>query len=328
MYQNQVSKIRDQNGDITTIFYNLQYSNPLNISVPAQLNAKLNASLVDKCDEWDVAIVRFSVPNYNTPLFYMTDGQFQMSMSYGVNTVTLPVVYNSALSGLTDGSVWEIQVFVQMLNTTLISLWTQLNALSPLPSAVIPYFTYSEVNQLFSLTVDQATYQSYGSGAPATPIILGINDALLTKIQGFPIVKTATNYQFLILNTHNNVVGSTLVMTTQSFPFDNFIDFQGISITTNMNTINEQTGSSGGYPVLQDFIIGDSTINFYNDRIVYTAETPYRQSHLLTTEPLNKLTANIYWMDVNNQSHQILIGPHQSVSIKFMLTRHDRNRYY
>jgi hypothetical protein len=190
----------------------------------------------------------------------------------------------------------------------------------------LPYFAYSETNQLISFT-SNINYYLYNL---SNPIKLSINTILLPYLQGFTTHYDSTlqaRYIILVLNTNNNVSGEYIKMTQSGFYFSNWLDFDSILITTNLPIANEYQGSSTALPILSDFVPSNVSISNFHDPIIYNTITPYRQYPLISDSPIYDITCYCYLSSTSGELRPILIGPGQSANIKLMFTPKKTNKY-
>ena len=308
-------------------FYNMYQSNDTASVQPLRLHTDLIQPLLLKPSEWDVSIVRFVLPGYNLPIFTFRDNTYFLFMSYNGSTESQAVVWNDAILNQPDHNIYEVQTYVLLLNETLVSIWNALKITEPsLPgSNTDTYFTYNEVTCLMSLTTD-VRYYLY---TLPNPIVIGGNESLLTKLEGFPINAVNNNlYNFLVANLHTNVVGNAVTMTQQASNFDNMVDLDGILIQTNLPTQNEVQGRNISLPILTDYVPADLTISVFHNRIIYNPQgPPFRQVSLLSDSPFMCIDVMVYITNTMGVLTPLQIGPGQSANLKFMFTRKDQNKY-
>ena len=259
-------------------YYTLQIDNTSSSSTPLNLNADLIQPIISgKSSDYDVSVVRFSIPNYDSHLFTFIDNFYYMTLSWNFNNVTWPVIFIPSTIDTKDRRVWEIQNFVQMLNNTIPALYNLMSQIVTFPYASheMPYFTYNEETELFSLT---ALISDYNSGVP--PVFLFVNSPLFQKITGFPTftvpnyfytsynpysykasppnppntpenatasagaTKTITGFQIKVFNNYNNTTSDGLhyIMTQQANSFNLLVDWAGVVLMSNLPTKNEYAG--------------------------------------------------------------------------------------
>jgi hypothetical protein len=268
------------------------------------------------------------IPNVNSFLFKFVDGDYQMLMYYNGHSVTLPVVYIPHSPDTAYRGIWDIQHMVDMCNATIGSLYTALNAIAPLPTADMPYFTYNNVTQLFSFTANK----SYFASNLTTPIIVGINNKLLNFFEGLQFAYTipgnSTMYEIIVADYYNNELQTGYYTMTQQAPtFALYSDFNRLVFTTSLPIQNEYIGSSTAVPILQDYCPADLNISTFRNPIVYTAEFPYRQVRMKSDMAFYNISIDCNSSDIAGNLHLMTLPPNSAANIKLMFTEHAHNKY-
>jgi len=301
-------------------YINLVQSNVSTEPVALKFNQNTITPFVDNASEYQLTVIRFVLPNFHTPLFKFIDDTYKISMTYKTFSVTESVVY-TVRSTPDDHSVYEIQHFIDMLNTTLVTAMTNLNVLVTLPSLDAPYFIYDIDSQLISLVATKA----YFDENLTYPLRIYLNNTLFKKICGMPVITTAItdkDYQILIQDAKNNTYTTGYYqITQQSSSFDNMVDFNSIVMTTSLPIECEFTGQAYGIPILSDYCPTDMTIkNFYNN-ITYNATYNYRQANLVSNSPIYNFDINCYWSDKAGILTPLKLPVNNSANIKIMLCK-------
>jgi hypothetical protein len=302
-------------------YITIQTSNTTDDSIPLSFHASYPIPVVSNPCDYDACVIRFKVPNFETPLFTFKENYYKMYMSYNGTSVNKYVTCEERFTPPTK-QVYEYQQIVQMLNATVTSLFGTLGALVTLPTANIPYFTYSETTTLFSFV----SHKDYYMTDLATPIVISVNYPLFMWIAGLPCSQSP-NINILVLDAKNNVSGNYVTMTQQCNTLDLISDFASIVLTSNLPCSNEYVGDFARLPILQDYTPSDLDISTFYNSIVYNAVTPYRQVRLNGNAQIYDITIDAYIVDVNGTLTRCLLPPLQTANIKLMLTEHNRNKY-
>lgn len=323
------------------LYYNMTLQNTTGHSIPLRFDTNLNIPFIDKPSDYDVSIVRFVLPNFENPIMIYKDTATlengttvsinNMKMSYNGNTVTKHVAYIPQTSNVTTQSIWDIQHCILMLNTTISSLYTDLNAIATLPTSDMPYFTYSETTKLISFTANK----NYFASSLSTPIVISVDLSLLAWLYGFPlyghtpdIYGVPTTYDFLVRDLHNNTVNTNyFVMTQQAPSFDRMRDFDRIVITTNLPIQSEYLGTSSTMPIIQDYYPADMSIDQYYNNIVYNAVVPYRQTKLISDVPFYSMKFDCYAADIAGNLTPMILQTNNAANLKLMFSKHSENNY-
>jgi len=324
------------------LYYTIQTNNTGVTSTNLSLDITLNQPILHKASEWDVSVIRFVVPNYNTPIFTFQDNTYQMKLSYNGVSTTLYVPYIQFNVSTTFRGVYEIQDFIAMLNNALKLIVTQLNGLISLPvgaTTTIPYFSYSETTTLLSFTADKTLYAS--DGTVALPITLSYNGALFQKIHGLQVYVDVNYINQLVQNNENgNTSGNNYIMTSQQPLFQQLTDFASIVFTSNLPTQNEYIGYNTNtaqitgsqtqqiaLPVLSDYSPTGFTISNFHEPIVYNAVVPYRQTQLRGNNTINNIHINAFIVNNAGTFIPVQLPPSGNANIKLMFTKKATNKY-
>lgn len=303
-----------------TLYYNLNASNLGEQSIPLRLEEHLNIPFLDNPSQWNVSVIRFVLPNYETPMFTFVDGSFKITLAYKTYSVTSNVIYENRLPAGYPQYVYEVQHFIDMLNTTINTAFAALNVLITLPTAEAPYFIYNPVTKLVSFVA----HKSYYDDSLTDPIYTYMNTSLFKMLQGLPIIKTTDankTFRIIVQDAHNNTYNTNYwEMVQQGNTFESMVDFSSIVLTTSMPIQNEYIGTDTSFPILTDFCPSDLKIDTFHNNIVYNAVFPYRQTVMNSTCPLYNININCYWSEPSGKLNEILLSPNESANIKLMFT--------
>jgi hypothetical protein len=263
-----------------------------------------------------------------TPVFTTGTNIFTLA-SHGL-TNGQSFILLSTLGSLQTGVYFIINSTVNtfQLSTTIYGTTIIGNTTGTINGSVVdlPYFTYSEINQLISFTANE----NYYLNTLSNPIRLSINTILLTYLQGFTThidSSLLSSYIILVMNTNNNITAQYVNMTQSGFFFSNWLDFDSIIITTNLPIANEYQGSSTALPILSDFVPSTVTISNFHDPIIYNPITPFRQYPLISDSPIYDIKCYCYLSTTYGELRQIFVGPGRSANIKLMFTPKKTNKY-
>jgi hypothetical protein len=209
------------------IYYNIviQSDNTQKFGTPAVYNERFLTSMIDKCSDYYLTLVRINVPTSLIPLFVcpITANQgninltpFIVTLSYNSNNYSTNVLYVSQNGYLAPTSVgtssqyyyiYSAQQFINMLNTALVTSFTTLKAANPgCTQTEAPYYLFDQTTQLISL-VCQYSYIS----TSLNTINVSFN-SLLYKYIGSAF-NTSTNNN----NASNSVLDYTYIIQDTTF---------------------------------------------------------------------------------------------------------------
>jgi hypothetical protein len=329
------------------LYYTLQYNNVSGVLKPLEFNASFQRPLIENPQEWDVSVIRFKIPNYETPIFTFTDNLYYMSLEYNGTYARLPVKYIPQNDAVNNRHVFEIQGFIAMLNYTIKNgdplpancLYNEIQKTVMLPTSVMPYFVYDETTKLISLIANDKFLDTQ-----TTPIRLFVNNALYQMIQGFPTYHYTNIHEFhlLVQDYYNyNLYNTTYYKMTQQAPsFGLMSDMSGLILTSSLPIQNESTGiqfsvptdvmnqgQQVSVPILQDFIPTELDISTFSKDIVYNAITPYRQVEMISNSPIYNVNVKAYIQNISGTLTQTQMPPYASANIKLMFTKKKDNKY-
>ena len=117
---------------------------------------RVDAILQNPAD-YDLAVVRFSVPGENIPIFLWVDNKFSVSLEYNGATFTSvlewhPNFVNNAADDFYGRAVWNYNNFIESINKGLSTAFLLLKAANPAsPLSIAPRMVYDGETQLNSL---------------------------------------------------------------------------------------------------------------------------------------------------------------------------------
>tara|TARA_R110000868_G_scaffold2193_2_gene16722 strand:+ start:786 stop:1955 length:1170 start_codon:yes stop_codon:yes gene_type:complete len=332
-------------------------------------------------DNYFMSVVRFSLQTPTLPVFIpaVELGQAnpnQLSYSFTLTYNNGGTVFNSTQTFLTyvcsdstiptppapltfqDNSneyywVYNLQDFVKMMNTALITAFANLNAAViaggfALPSLNVPFFEFDPTAQKFILNADNAAFNS--TLANQTKIF--INTPLYTLLNNFPMFKNAPlgvalgkNYQFNFYNNNGlNLFNMGLYSAIQLYQDNSttglFNPVNSIVFTTSLlpivpsvvgvprayggtSGLNTGGNNSNLSPIITDFQIPYSAVNQYRPTLEYTPNGEYRLIDLLGMNQQSAIEITVLWKDQYGVLRNFFLGSGCSASIKLMFRRKD-----
>lgn len=307
--------IRDE-----TKYLNLNITNPsISDNTPLIFKEYFNVPFVIPQD-YKLVIVRFHIPNFETPIFNFVDGAYKISMSYKGTIYTRNVTWAPRSTDITSRKVFEIQHFIDMCNATIMEVQDLLNSgvTGPLPyPTAYPYYTYDEPTELISLrffdqNIDSATY----------PISVYVNNLLMKMLYGIPTTGTGIlhkEWRYVLL-PKDNIITTGVYFTQQQAPsFDLMCDFNSVIFTSSIPTSPEYTGSADKtLMILNDYMLADLNAKTFNNDIVYNSTFPYRTIDMHGQTPITSIIIQCYISDKAGILTLNQLPPMSSASMKLM----------
>ncbi len=291
-------------------FYNLYFANNTNKTQRLILEGSLTIPIMKKPSDYDVSIVRFVIPAYDIPLFFLpeqpTNGnpdlRFFMTMYYNGNYVSLPVIYDHSVGSETN-FIWEIQAFIIMLNETIQRLYQSLNLIAPLPN------TYTTVTPTFTTGTNIFTLASHGF-ANGQSIILqnslgslpaGVYSIINATMNTFQIsytlipstyVTSYTGSSNIFTLTNNGLLNGSVIQTTSNFGSLSAGNYFIINATTNTFQLSLTSGGSAVNPG----VIGTATYTALNNTFTLVNHGLSNSFLIQTTSTIGSLIAGTYYV--------------------------------
>lgn len=215
------------------VYYNIIINHDPNFGnapSPAIYNSTQTQKILDKSDDWHVAVIRFTIPGQEIPIFIcpIQEGILQADRNLTPFSVTLrfsgtdffqnliyvpdnnqtpppPPSQNNGKQSITPYYyIFTYQHFIDITNKALSDAFSALKTAFPLaPQTEAPYFIYNSTTQLISLVVET-------SYAGITPIEIYINANLLTFYEAIEVFFLGYNqvngkdFRFVIKDNINN----------------------------------------------------------------------------------------------------------------------------
>lgn len=297
-----------------------------------------------------IAKVRFNDPAYPNNTNVM-DATVYISVAGGI--IPEPLIYapTSNLPPVVQSNptqqiitpyyyIYSYTALLAMFNTALAAAWNAQVLLQP-PGTMgptPPYFFLDADSQLISLVVNNTMVTN-----PA--IQIGINDQALNYLQAFnlyyqqatppglpnDIFFFETYQQGNICNVNGRevgVVGGGYWIYTQEYQaLDLWSDLRKIFITTDNIPIKAeekavnlpngtQTGQVAYVPVLFDYTPPFNSSASSRTLSYYSPQSQYRLVDVLGTEPITKISVNIFWQDTLGDAYPLYIQIYQAINLK------------
>lgn len=361
----------------THIYYDLDVINndTTGNNAPQQLTftETRNSPYLSCPSNYFLTVARFQLMTPSLPIFIpqaqigQTDINktiYSFTLTYGIKEQQEYVVYVPSDSSQTLPSppidfqdietayyfVYCYQQWVDMLNTTLQTAWTNLNTQVVLPSPNAPFFEFDPIGQVMILNADAAAY----ANTLITPIKIYANSPCFTLLSSFPAlyngysnIINGKNFQFVVksINGTNELIlpsytalqmyqeGSTtalwnpiqkLVFTTGLLPV--VPELVSVPRVFNSNSVLFNNGNNANVqPIITDFVVPYSPSNTYKPNVEYTPSAEYRLMDLYGDSPLSSIQISVYWSDVFGGMHPFYLNSGCSGSIKLLFRRKDYN---
>jgi hypothetical protein len=358
-----------------TIYYNAQLICEKNLStdpdIPCVYTETRTENLLSNAMDYQFSIIRFALDSVNIPVWIpktqgginQTTYQIQIKLALNLSgtvtnhTVSQPLQYvcrNKYASQVPSVAgadspyyyVFDLQDFCDMFNTTMVSIYANLNfGLNPtVIQSKPPKMTYQ--NNIFSIWYDASAWggsDSTGSGAQIESFTMQFNEDLRLLLRNFNMNyaydQYGYNWNVIVSNklVNNQTVGSKLYFVeTQTYETTSTIFSPCSSIVFISNAmgirseylgstqvLSQQTSATSSSNNIENSIIDISlpldNANDYNSLIAYTAGV-FRFSDIFT-ENIRDIDIKIYWKSKEGIMYPVMLSDGCGMNIKMMFQK-------
>ncbi len=347
--------------DDSHIYQNLTLYNNTDGTVRASYDQTFDTPILAKSGDWDVMIERFFIPAQSVPIFIFPNPNaspvptpYVVTLTYGGTDYATNVQYISYSSFATTSDsyywVYGYQEFINMINAAYQTCYLALIAAHPGVANGAPYLTYEPGTELISLNAGPEYLSANGSATATVTIwmnqVFDFFQNLVNVFHGYLTagVSNPKAFQVIVQNTGNNSItlngpygygGAGYKMTQQYSSLFNWNSFRSIVFETNglpvvpellrPNTaVGDQNATLNGRTILTDFFPDVSRGTEVRGYQQYYANGNHRVINLRGSDPLKRLSLNIYWSDVGGgTTTPLLLSPKDSCNIKILYRRKD-----
>ena len=334
--------------DTSNIYYNIRIVNDSkSLFKTATYSVTRTAPIVDKPDDYELAVVRFSVPASNIPIMVWGDtpydvktnpsskvDKFSVSMTFDGATVTkfLQFYPNTTGNDFYGNTVWNYTEFVQSINGALADAFIDMKIAKPAaPPTTAPFMIYNSSNRLCSLLAPQ-TYLiglPYEAPIPAT-VQVYFNTALYTY---FPSIMSfeqeeldPLSHQILFQNQGDNlrVIGAvTYIEIVQEYStLALWSDFTTIVFETDTIPVEPEYQPSQNDTtrrLITDFEPLEDINN--REKFQYFGSGWKRYYDLRSSYPMREIDIKAYWEDRDGKLYPIYLGADEALTMKILFRK-------
>ena len=283
--------------------------------------------ILDKSDDYEMAVVRFSLPLTSVPLIVFEDNYFSVSLTYGVSQYTeyLQWVPNSNLN-LENRYIYIVQDLLDLINNAYALAFSNLSSAFPITATKPPFMSFSSESNLITLNVPQAFL--------VDGIDVYANEKLYLKMNTFQDYyyefpsEGQLNYRFVIqdlFDNHVNYDGVDYYKSIQQFAtIGTLSDLQSMIFTTTQIPVNReldgaQRNVSSNF--LTDFEPLQSNKWYGGGLIQFFPQGPLRFIDLLSKSELKDVDIQIKWKSKKGVIYPYLLQGDQSATIKILFRK-------
>lgn len=340
--------------DPATVYYNARVSNqdPSQV-IPISYVDNRASVVLDNPAKYRVAVVRFSVPSSQVPLFF-----FESSISVppappgGESVVTLVHIpsgdeYPFEMVRPGDPAVRSAQAYIRMTNTALLGAWTALTTAHPGPTTSPPYMALDPITQLFSLYGQQSlsavgqeieVFVSYPVARLYGPLgnvtafnypYNGNQKAFRWRIydqQGLNIVTVAGQPGWRMTQEYSTLpkFNTLRTLSFQVFGIPVALEY----LPSNSGVVNAGAGAIAPGADLVNFILTDfEPIAGIVDQLAiqYYPQGPLRWYDLVSAMPMRAITIQVVYTDERGVTRPVNLAYLDTMTLKIEFRRTDLN---
>ncbi len=298
--------------------------------------------------DYEVAVVRFSVPMFELPLLFFRDGnppfapsqKYTLTLSFGGTDITKTLVfvqneYPESMYGI--DSIWNYNEMVSIINTAFKDAYTDLLLAEPtIPPTEAPFIAFFQDNETFSLYAEQL--YDVDSVLPTVEIyfnfeLFRLMSTLLTishsgGVGGNPDKKFQMIVKDQNLN-HSTQNGKPYYIMRQDSPtlylwgeLTSLI-FETHAIPVNPELLPAQQNVIR--TVLTDFEpVSDAPSR---EVIQFFPQGPLRWYDLNSAYPLRSIDMRVRWTDRLGISRPVFVTGEDALTVKLQFRRKKRHRF-
>lgn len=331
-----------KNDSDENVYYNIRIENIQEQPINAYFSENRVQPIIDKPCDYELAVVRFSIPAYTVPIMFFRDdtGDFKdefysITMSFDGHDENERLQFIPNDDGTNEiypgkKCIWFYQELVDSLNNALKTAFDKMKIAKPLaPPTEAPFMVFDPVTQLFSLYAEKL-YDT--TGVPTIEIFM--NPILFKLFSTLRVIERDVavppyfekNFQLVIkdnkLNstTYNGKDYYIMIQDDKSLFLWN--DLQNILFETNTIPVNpEFMGSQNNTirRVITDFeplsdVPSHQVIQFY-------PQGPLRYYDLKSNYPLTAIDLRLFWGDSKKRIYPIKLTNGDVMTCKLLFRK-------
>ncbi len=341
--------------ELNNLYYNIVLHNTGTAPIPITVKDQRAKTLIDDPSEYEVSIVRFTIPTSLIPILIAPSfiNQYSVTLTFNGTPYQQFVPYTQTdLTNLypTAQTYYNYQDFLNDVNTAFNTAFGDLKTVNPGCVCMYPPSLFYDANtQRINMYIESTYIDGTVNGAN-----IFMNKLLFNLLQAFSVqyfntpAPTGMDVRFIILSS--NTVAITNITPRLGFPTyiatlpaGNLIQLpQSFTTLSNFTSIRSVVLTSGLIPTLPEFlpdktdgsqsnqvatnsksIISDFEVTSlapqqWRSNLTYLPTAEYRMISLLGNQPLTVIDINAYFVDVNGVFYPLSIDVNQTFNVKFL----------
>lgn len=322
-----------QNNEIDHRYLDLTIRGDANVLQTASFSATRTIPYLKSCNEFELGIVRFSVPSTLIPIFFFGENVYRVSLSYSNVKVDVNVIYTPDVVSISPYSIYKpvysVSNFIRWINTALLTANTNLQVAQPLYTASAPQIEFDPTSKLFKLyapTIYNSTL--------ATPAFVGLNSTLYDFFRSFGASYVALTDTFFLdvyptlTNTRTINTINYIVITTDTPIVDNWETLQQVVISTSSIPVQPEMRAFGNtsLPVQRSILTDFNFTGLLEDNALlqYYTSGYVRWYDLMSGNELNKVDLEMLWLDREGKTYPIYLLANETANLKICFRKKAR----
>jgi hypothetical protein len=308
------------------VYYNVELRNNTTKSIPAVFSENRVKTILEKPDDWEVTVVRFSIPSDSLKIFTFVDGSMSVTLrdrqtnaNFTRDLIWIP---QSLVPGSRD--VFSYNSIVIMLNNALSLAFGALKSANPgSVGTVPPFFMLNSATGLFEMYTEKIWEIPTG-------ILLSSNFKMFSLLEGFSTfaeygtIDPNSVYTYNQIDTGVNTVsidGVDYLKTLAEYStIASWSDLSKIEITSNVPVRAELVGGQSDITsrLFTDFIPNVSVNNRESFQYI---PSQFRWYDMSSNYPLTRMDLTVQYIFLDNTTEIMEISPGEVVSVKILFRR-------
>lgn len=341
--------------DVDYIYHNVILTNNQPFDILAKVKETRYAAIVEKPNDWEFSIVRFSVSSNEVPIFHpiipnpALPLQSNMSITLGFGGSFFQQFIQTTPLEAKDG-VFDFQIWLDHLNDAALLAFTALKAAFPGAAPTIqPFFFLNPTTLLISMY----TQDSYLESNPLSIQIFmnqqlqNIIDLPFSSYNNVP-APFGTDFQIAVRDWATTLpvpprtgfplalsaLAGNWIQSSQSFPsLDEWSDVQRVFFTTGLIPVNgellpntvgqDQDGNiaTTSQQIVTDFLVNTEQSEPTRHAYTYVPSAEYRIVSLMGTKPIRTIDVNCFYSTYDGREFPLKLAPRTNMSLKMMFRR-------
>ena len=309
------------------IYYNIDIRrNDQNKGV-AVFNETRVEPILNKPSDYELAVVRFSIPSQSIPIFIWRENAFKVTISY-LNfdfSTTLQHIPNTPVGSPFDfygPSIWNYADLIDSINVGLLASFNAFVAGTPAftgKPTTAPYMIFNAETQLCSLIAEQAYDTTI-----ANPVYIYFNRNMINIFPALQNFDTDDGDKAAWIrvkfNFNNSFVESGITYYEVKEEYTTLAlwnDLQKILLETDAIPVRQEllgTQTNKLRKIITDF----EPLSSINDRsqIQYFPQGPLRFYDLISDYPLRDMNLNIRWETKDGRTFPLYLNEYDNATVK------------